>query len=184
MYMVILKGPGIDEDGKFGNQADFGWEITLNGRCAAGLVPNNEGLTAIERGLCECDKGMEPNPGGGDGPCSPCATGYVKTNVGNEPCITCQALTWQLSVAGVLSMFLVEGRLKAPAAAAAVALDADGRQEDVLRGRRPPAGLRVGERRVGPQVDESGRRAADDRQGGLGRGRPERAALRDQHETS
>ena len=60
MYMVILKGPGIDEDGKFGNQADFGWEITLNGRCAAGLVPNNEGLTAIERGLCECDKGMEP----------------------------------------------------------------------------------------------------------------------------
>ena len=30
-----------------------------------------------------------------------------------------------LSVAGVLSMFLVEGRLTAPAAAAAVALDAE-----------------------------------------------------------
>ena len=97
LHMVTLKGPGVGKDGRFGNQVPFTWEVTLNGICPPGLVSN-------EAGLCECDRGMEPNTGGGEGPCSPCASGYVKTLVGNELCITCQALVWQTTASGELSL--------------------------------------------------------------------------------
>ena len=58
LHMVTLKGPGVGKDGRFGNQVPFTWEVTLNGICPPGLVSN-------KAGLCECDRGMEPNTGGG-----------------------------------------------------------------------------------------------------------------------
>jgi len=92
LHMVTLQGPSRNNPYRM---EGFTWEITLYGVCPAGLV-------ADEANRCQCDRGMEPDTSGAS-ICKPCAAGNVKPSVGNEACISCQSLTFELARDGLLA---------------------------------------------------------------------------------